>query len=83
MKTTITLTSYDMGDGASEEDFEAWTDYVCEEIARACGFAVDVECEPFGAAGRDRIKAETEEKEEIAKEALQSLWASWCEGGEA
>lgn len=74
---TVTLTSYDLGD-VTEADYDAWTDYVTDQIDGRTGLDVTVEREPFAASGSDRIEARDEEDEQTIREAIEALWVDFC-----
>ncbi len=77
---TVTLTSYNMGGEATAADYDAWVRYVNEHIDERAGFTVQVDADRFGTAGDDRISDADDAQREEIKEALRSLWDSWCAG---
>jgi predicted DNA-binding helix-hairpin-helix protein len=81
MKPTLTLTAYNLGD-ATEADFDAFTSYVAEKIDDATGLNVTVEQHPFRSGpSTDTIVGATDEQQETIREAVESLWQSWCAQG--
>lgn len=78
--SSVTLSSYNMGDDATEEDFDSWVSFVVRKIDEACGFEVSVETKKFGETGGDEINA-TRGKRETIEEALRSIWEAWCAQG--
>jgi hypothetical protein len=75
---TIELSSYDLGD-VTAADYDAWVAYVCDHIDEACGFEVAVEQRRYGAAGPDKITADTPEIARSIREAVAAMWdaAEW------
>ena|SRR6185436_2848785 len=79
---TVKLTAYNMGDDATEKDFDAWVAYVSEELPERCGCRVDVDAFPFrGGPADDRIVAGDEDLQDFLAEELRYLWADWCAEG--
>lgn len=86
--TTVKLTAYNMGDEATEEDFDKWVSFVGERIAAKCGFTVDVEAFNFESGPAEDLVTLGEaawevrdEKTATVREALEALWADWCSEG--
>lgn len=77
---TVTLTSYNMGDDATEADYNSWTEFVCRHIDERAGFEVNVEIERFGTAGNDTFVGNLNEGqlEELRHLVQIELWEEWC-----
>ena len=78
---TVTLTGHNMGDAATEEDFDSYVAYVCEHIDEACGFTVGVEtATPWHSPVSDSgvITDATDEERETIADVLPVLWEVWC-----
>ena len=73
----VTLGRDGMGPVADEEDFEAWTAYVCDHIDEATDLAVDVGTRSERDVQDDRIDADDCDRQRIA-DALQELWCEFC-----
>jgi predicted transcriptional regulator YdeE len=86
MSITLHLTSYNLGPNATEDDYDHWIGYVCQKINEVAGGGVvdEVEASRWGEAGEDRVTGATDEQKVDIKEALETLWQSFCaEGAEA
>ncbi len=78
MSVTLTLTSANMGD-VSEEDFDAWAEYVAARIDEKTGLDVSVEQARFGEAGEDRHdNMVVAYGADPIDEALRALWEDFC-----
>ncbi len=79
----VTLTAYNLGPDATEQDFDDWASYVAEHIDEATG--LDVTVEQFGFTGRssggstDRVSGATSAQTETIREALAALWERGCD----
>jgi hypothetical protein len=79
---TVTLTSYNMGDNATEADFDRWIAFVDERLGTLVNFDVTVEADRFGTAGDDRFSGADEEQRETLRTLLGvDLWNEWCAAG--
>jgi hypothetical protein len=80
-RVTVTLGRDGMGD-ATEADFYAWVDYVCERIDAACGFVVDVETRSARDVQDDDIRAGGDDAiHETIRNALSDMYEQWCAEG--
>jgi hypothetical protein len=79
MAITITLSSYNMGD-ATEQDYDAWVEYVREHICASCDLQdVDVNQAPFGAGIDETISgADNEQQETISSWLAVDGWVDFC-----
>ena len=75
---SITLTSYNMGDNATEADYDSFIAYVCDGIDALCGFEVEVDSSPFGRGPASDAFDGTDEQIETMRDAMRDLWDSWC-----
>lgn len=81
---TITMTSYNMGDDATESDFDSWVNFVSDKLGGLINYEVNVESDNFGTAGDDRIDgADDGQREELRELLGVSLWNEWCEANDA
>ncbi len=80
MKTIVlTLTAQNMGDLATEADFDSFTALVDRRIGDLTGLDVSVETFAFvGGPGRDRVSGGEDGDEEKVREALRTCWEEWC-----
>lgn len=82
---TATLHADGMGEGATEADYDGWVAYVCDRIDEESGHEVSVRAERYGVAGDDTVttddRGDDSEVREAVREALRSLWDSWCADG--
>lgn len=84
-KATLTLGRDGLGE-ATEADFDAWVDYVTDNIEASCGFPVEVLPRMKYEVQADEIAAHSslEEAERIrgtVQEAVSALWLEWCAEG--
>lgn len=78
----VTLTSYNMGDDATEADYDRWVAFVSKHLEERAGFGVTVGADRFGAAGDDRISGADDEQRETLRRLLGvDLWDEWCASG--
>jgi len=77
---TVTLSAYCTNfDNAA--DWDAWVDFVCDNIDDACGFEVDVATFPmFRCPELDEVVAPDADSEQTIKDAIQRLWDDFCSG---
>ena len=84
MTISITLTAYNMGNDATEADFDAWAAWVAANIDEALGLDISaVDQFPFrstrNAQADDEVSGATEEQESAIKGWLSSDgWEAWC-----
>ncbi len=76
----VRLSSANMGD-VTEADFDMWAEYVNERIDEACGFLVEVTQARFGEPGDDFIADGVGDQNDTVREAIATLWESWCATG--
>lgn len=78
-KITVQLSAANMGD-VTEDDFDAWTAYVCNHIDAGVGFEVyDVSQLRFDNAGPDIVSGATEEQRAAIREWLSHEgWDAFC-----
>lgn len=77
-KATLVLGSDGMGENATDEDFDAWVQFVCDRIDERCGFEVDVDvCD-----GDDSVYVgDDEDAASVVRGAKAALWREWCAAG--
>ena len=78
MDATITLGRDGMGELATEDDFDAWCDYVCKRIDEVTGMSVVVDVRAKRDVQTDDI--DCDDRETIYR-AIQSLWNEFCADG--
>jgi hypothetical protein len=79
VSATVILGRDGMGAFASEDDFLAWVNYVCEHIDAAAGLDVLVETRDHRDVQTDAIWSD--EESEI-RDALITLWEEFCSSPE-
>ena len=77
---TVTLTAYNMGPDATEEDFDSFAAFVSDRIDDRTGLDVTVDQFRFAGSGqgRDAVSGANEEQERSIRETLAALWDEWC-----
>lgn len=84
-KIQITLSSANLGDQATEADFDAWASYVAREIDGSLG--IDAEVDQFGFTGslfepEDSVIGGTDEQREAVRRWLANEgWEAFCAAG--
>jgi hypothetical protein len=76
----VTLTAYNMGENATEFEFDAWANYVAAQAESFLGFEVQVDQYSFrGGPAEDAISGGTREQREVLCSALMhDLWDQAC-----
>lgn len=76
---TVVLTSYNMGEHATESDYDSWIEYVADHFCDESGEAlVDVDVRGFGECSDNQISGGTPDEETRIRETLSWLWDEWC-----
>lgn len=78
MKPIVTLTSSNMGNYDTEEAYDSYVNFVCNNIDEYCGFEVYVDVLRYGECGDTKIISQDYESKERIKNILQDLWCDWC-----
>lgn len=78
----VTLSSYNLGNDATPDDFDAWCAYVSDNLATRCGIvpdAIEVDSYLFGEAAKDRVRGGTEDQRLAIQHVLAyDLWDTFC-----
>ena len=79
MAITVTLTAYNMGENATEADFDAFAAFVAARIDERVGFEVSVDQSSFrNGPAADEISGASDEQRETIREAIEAMWGDWC-----
>lgn len=81
-RASVTLGRDGMGAEATEADYDAWVDYVCDHIDEKCGFEVEVERVHNPRDAQDnRIQADGygAGDSQTVRDALADLWVDFCD----
>lgn len=79
---SVILTAYNLGQDATEKDFNQWVSYVSGKITELCGFTVEVDSFSFtgknSGGPNDDIYNASDEQKVIIQDALRELWDIGC-----
>jgi len=87
-KIDIILTAYNMGAECDEADFDAWAEYVANEIAEALGIEwhrIEIEQHDYkNGPAQDTVTGGTDgEREKIREWLSHEGWEAFCAAAEA